>query len=74
MKNALGVERSQIPAFNNLKTLKLGGWRLTDDLNFVAHLLLRSPVVEKLVLLYQQVCVTLKDCDFCTLLWLVRRI
>jgi hypothetical protein len=60
MKNTpwIGMETTKIPTFNNLKTLKVGERCMTDGFNFVAHFLLHAPSVEKLLLLYKQVCDT----------------
>jgi hypothetical protein len=52
------METTKIPTFNNLKTLKVGERCMTDGFNFVAHFLLHAPNVEKLLLLYKQVCDT----------------
>lgn len=55
MKDVLEKEKNKFPTFNNLKTLKIGEWRMTDDFDLVARFLHHAPNLEKLVLLHRQV-------------------
>ncbi|KAJ4769076.1 F-box/RNI-like superfamily protein [Rhynchospora pubera] len=54
MKDLLEKETTKFPTFNNLKTLKIGGWSLTHDFDLVDHFLLHAPNLEKLTLLHRE--------------------
>ncbi|XP_078177992.1 F-box/LRR-repeat protein At4g14103-like isoform X1 [Carex rostrata] len=54
MKDVLKEETTKFPTFNNLKTLKIGEWCMTDEFDVLACFLFHASNLEKLTLLHRQ--------------------
>ncbi|KAJ3686709.1 hypothetical protein LUZ61_015873 [Rhynchospora tenuis] len=54
MRDVLEKETTRFPTFNNLRTLKIGGWPLTHDFDLVDRFLLYAPNLENLILLHRE--------------------
>lgn len=59
MKDVLKEETTEFPTFHNLKTLKVGKWCMTDELDVVGRFLFNARYLEKLTLVHHhcQVCI-----------------
>ncbi|KAJ1691339.1 hypothetical protein LUZ63_015494 [Rhynchospora breviuscula] len=54
MKNLLRRKTNKFPTFDNLRSLKIGGWSITHDFDLVACFLLHAPNLKKLTLLHNE--------------------
>ncbi|KAJ4769073.1 F-box family protein [Rhynchospora pubera] len=54
MKNLLEKKATNFPTFDNLRSLKIGGWSITRDFDLVARFLLHAPNLKKLTLLHNE--------------------